>query len=353
MTTDQVEQPNDKHSSDESVYDIITYIGEVNRTGYDLLCDNVREFKTPDATRAYFIPITFGGDPNAGYRIARALGHIYHDEVIALVPDACKSAGTLMCIGMNELVICDRGELGPLDIQLSKKDELFELTSGLDIVQAINFLQNSSQEIFRDMLIDLKINGGLGTKLAAELASDITTGLISPIASQIDPIKLGEHQRAMNIATAYGRRLNQKFKNTSDSQILRLLSDYPAHGFVIDRKEAGELFSRVRAPEPAEERIAEGTLSVALQNGFHPGSRQPAVTVASLPKMLGYLDDMISEQQNNEGLGNGITPTDVEPGSSAAESDSKPDEGCERAPGADKKGSARNTEATEAPPEAE
>ena len=42
------------------------------------------------------------------------------------IPRRCKSAGTLLLIGATSLIISDRGELGPLDVQLSKPDEIFE-----------------------------------------------------------------------------------------------------------------------------------------------------------------------------------------------------------------------------------
>lgn len=63
------------------------------------------------------------GDPNAGYRIGRALQHNY-DDVTLLVVGPCKSAGTLIAIAANKLVIGDMGELGPLDIQLKKMMKL-------------------------------------------------------------------------------------------------------------------------------------------------------------------------------------------------------------------------------------
>ncbi|WP_444914659.1 hypothetical protein [Microbulbifer sp. TRSA007] len=277
-----------KHEDKE--FDVIAYSGMVSRSGYDQLCDHLRDYKSSTATKAYLIPLTVGGDPDAGYRIARAIGHLYPDDVRALIPDVCKSAGTLMCIGANELVICDKGELGPLDIQLSKKDEIFELASGLDISQAIAAIQSASMVTFRHLLFELKLEGGLGTKLAAELASNLTSGLFAPIAAQIDPIRLGEHQRAMNIADAYGQRLNRKFSNTTDEQIRQLLSAYPTHGFVIDRKEAAELFSRVREPSKEEALIGEVARRAMLSSGTSPESYDPKVRVFKLEEILRHMN---------------------------------------------------------------
>jgi ClpP class serine protease len=39
----------------------------------------------------------------------------------------CKSAGTLIALGANELAFGEHGELGPLDVQIAKRDEVLGL----------------------------------------------------------------------------------------------------------------------------------------------------------------------------------------------------------------------------------
>lgn len=230
--------------------DAYLYMGTVDFNGHEQLTDLI-EKKENLKDIVYFLPVTLGGNPDAGFRISRALGHYYPKGVKCFISDICKSAGTLMAVGASELIISNKGELGPLDIQIQKKEEIFEMSSGLDIIQALRILQDTAQNAFKDYLIDLRVSG-LGTKLAAHIASEMATSLVAPIASQIDPAKLGEHQRALRIAAVYGSRLNEKFKNTTPSGIDQLLVGYPTHGFVIDRKEATTLFKRVRAPNTEE-----------------------------------------------------------------------------------------------------
>ncbi|MET0105679.1 MAG: hypothetical protein ABW072_11120 [Sedimenticola sp.] len=239
-------------------YDYILYTGSISRKGYVQLSELLETKSASDGrTKGYLIISTTGGSPDAGFRIARALGHHYPDDFKLMVPDICKSAGTLIAVGANELVISDRGELGPLDVQFQKKEELFEMSSGLDIIQSMVVLQDQVKIAFREYLLDIRLGAGLGTKIAAKLASEMATSLVSPITSQIDPLRLGEHQRALRIATAYGTRLNHKFKNTTSDQIDKLLTHYPSHSFVIDRKEASNLFSRVRGPNEEESLIEQ------------------------------------------------------------------------------------------------
>lgn len=240
----------------------IYYSGPIQRSGYEKLTDIVESVDR--STRCCLILTTTGGDPDAAFRMGRALGH-YYEHTTCFVPDICKSAGTLLAIAAHELVIADTGELGPLDIQLSKPDEMFERSSGLVLPSALEKLESLAIQSFRDFVTDIKVGGGVSTKLASEVATNLTSALVEPIVSQIDPLRLGEHNRAMQIAFHYGDRLNRKFKNLKKHAIVRLVSGYPHHGFVIDRKEASELFVSVRAPNDIESGL-HATLNDAIAN---------------------------------------------------------------------------------------
>lgn len=229
--------------------DMIVYVGDINRGGYNALCDTIHDHKLHN--KVSLILITFGGDPNAGFRIARALQHHYEDISI-MIPSACKSAGTLVCTGANNLIISDTGELGPLDIQMNKSTELFENTSGLDLPQAFSALEINVKDTLKNTLIDMRMGGKLSTKIAAEIATTLVTGIYAPIYAQIDPLRLGEMHRATMIAHKYGSMLAEKGKNINLQEINSLLLSYPSHGFVIDRKEARNLFKNVKAPDEQE-----------------------------------------------------------------------------------------------------
>jgi hypothetical protein len=225
--------------------DVIVYTGAINSSGYRSVCEALDKKGSSDVLLVLATP---GGDPHAGFRIARALQHAY-GEFEALVPRYCKSAGTLILVGAKTLYLDDMSELGPLDIQVKKGDELIGRNSGLDIFQAVNYLQNQSMEAFRTYLLELTRDAGLSTRVASDIASRLTTGLFEPIAAQIDPIKLAEMQRATEIAFEYGNRLNEKSGNMRSIGLQKLVTGYPSHGFVIDRKEAKTIFIDVKRPE--------------------------------------------------------------------------------------------------------
>ncbi|NJS16907.1 MAG: hypothetical protein HC787_08765, partial [Nostocaceae cyanobacterium CSU_2_110] len=141
-----------------------------------------------------------------------------------------------------------------LDVQVTKDDD-FRSESVLDIQQALSVIGSQAFEMFESYLLKL-ISGTqalITTRTAADIASSMAVNLLSPISSQIDPLRLGEMNRLMNIALAYGQRL----KPESIEVIKNLIYNYPSHSFVIDYEEAKKLFSDVREPMDLEYELEE------------------------------------------------------------------------------------------------
>lgn len=240
---------------------------------------------------------TYGGDPDAAYRIARCLRHHY-EHVRLVIPSFCKSAGTLITIVADELAIGDLGELGPLDIQVRKDSELAERSSGLDIIQALEATHQHAQKAFRTALFDIR-RARLSTKLAGEFAAKVAVGVVAPLYAQIDPIRLGEMQRAMRIVHEYGQRLQRYTDSLTEDALDKLVADYPAHGFVIDRKEAAELFRTVCAPTVEEENFCI-TLWPALES---QGDYGPEFAVLPPSDVTGEDDEQASAAPSDQGEG--------------------------------------------------
>jgi Serine dehydrogenase proteinase len=236
--------------------DVLLYNGDLERP-YDRkvldLCEQRR--RRPNVL---FFLITPGGDGHAAYRIARYLQKKY-GKFSLYISGICKSAGTIVALGAHELVISDHGELGPLDIQLVKADELWETSSGLTVLQALSALQVKSFDMFEEFFLTLKQRSGgqITLKTATEIAGKLATGLFRPIYEQIDPMHLGEATRAMNIARDYGERLGKNSHNLKEDALDVLTAAYPSHGFVIDRSEAEALFKQIREPSDDESALAK------------------------------------------------------------------------------------------------
>jgi membrane-bound ClpP family serine protease len=113
---------------------------------------------------------TEGGQADTAYRIGRYLQESYSSITIA-VSGWCKSAGTLICIAAHELIVFDTGELGPLDVQIAKADELGEQSSGLAAEAAFEKLQQEAFKMFKRQLTHIKdeIAGRITFKTAADL----------------------------------------------------------------------------------------------------------------------------------------------------------------------------------------
>ena len=234
--------------------DVILVSQAIGRGLHRVLSWRIRNMQSRSKVTLFLT--TYGGDPHAGFRIARCLQHHY-GHVRVVVPSYCKSAGTLIAVSAHELAIGDLGELGPLDLQFTKPSEVLERESGLDYMQGLNVALAHAQTAFTTFLEVRRGGMRLPTSQAGELASKIACGIVAPLYSQIDPNRIGEMQRAIRIAQEYGTRLNEVGKNLKDDALERLVAEYSSHSFVIDRKEARTLFKTVDRMSQAEVKLAE------------------------------------------------------------------------------------------------
>lgn len=243
--------------------DILMFNAPIQRNrDYRLLKKVVSRNRKPNVL---MILVTSGGDPDAAYRISRCLQNHY-EKFTVCIPGICKSAGTLIALGANELAFTENGELGPLDIQLAKKDDLWDQESGLTVMTALTALHENAQDAFDHFLVSLTTRSGgrITVKTASEIAAKLTEAIYAPVSEQIDPIHMGEVSRSMAIAQHYGRRLVERGKNFDEEKLKSLISDYPSHGFVIDQEEAGNIFKRVRACTADELALIEELGSTAV-----------------------------------------------------------------------------------------
>ena len=203
----------------------------------------------PEAPNCLLLLTTFGGELEAAYRITRCIQDRYSSDSLILFTDGpCKSSGTLIALGADQIFMTDHAELGPLDTQVMVRDELGEYQSGLIDSDALGSLQ---EEVFKNFggqferLMSLG-RGNFTTQTALRIASDLTLGLFGGIYGQINPIRFGEKARAVQVALEYGQRVSST--NVQDGTLDKLAMSYPSHGFVIDRNEADSLFYEVYRP---------------------------------------------------------------------------------------------------------
>lgn len=188
-------------------------------------------------------------------------------------------------------------QLGPIDVQLRKEEEVGERRSGLVAGQAMDTLSTEAGKTFFRMFRLMRQGGlQLPTRLAAETAATMAIGIMEPIYAQLDPIRIGEIERFVNIALEYGERL--RTSNVRKDTIEQLLSGYPSHEFVIDRKEAGDLFERVEVPPDDLELVAETFIGL-----HHPTAENMSSFVQFLnppTKATTEIDDVEAEGSGND-----------------------------------------------------
>jgi hypothetical protein len=219
----------------------------------DLFLSVVRNF-TPKRENAALVLCTDGGSPDSAFQMARKLKSSYK-KLTLYVFGKCKSAGTLIALAADEIVMSEFGQFGPLDIQLSGKDEVYGQTPALDVKQALTTIAKLNADNFLECFYKLQPGRIVSTKTAAAVAEALALGLSGPIAHQIDPILIGRVDRSMQIAEAYINRLHPGFDETKKKNII---SGYPSHSFVIDFLEAKSIFSSVRCPDAKELQMEDG-----------------------------------------------------------------------------------------------
>lgn len=274
--------------------DVMLINGDIYSALQDELIAQIKSRVKKKASLA-FIMATPGGSPDCAYRLSRAIQNNYQSTT-AIVAGWCKSAGTLCVIGATEVVMSDDAELGPLDVQIARRDELGERDSGLVLSEAFINLEMHAFSLFENFLLKIKerSEGAITFKTATEISTAITKGLFEAVYRQIDPQRIGEAARSLAISEAYGSRLNVWAKNLKPIALSSMTVGYPSHGFVIDRREAGELFKRVREPNSYEKALIEAI----GYHAEHPG-KEPVVCYLNSEG-----NENEAEQQNDATKGN-------------------------------------------------
>lgn len=251
--------------------DVVVYAGDL-LPPHDRRFIRMLRFRSRRRKNLLLILATPGGIADSAYRIAHGIQRIYRTQengggsFILYVPDWCKSAGTILALGADKLIMADLAELGPIDVQLQKDEEVGTWTSGLNAFEALSTLHDQCTALYEKTFKQLRMGPlGFSTKVAADASTRLTVGMLEPIFSQIDPMRLGEITRFVNISMEYGRRL--RTANVGEETVTKLVISYPSHGFIIDRQEARELFHEVDAPDDSLELLGVRQVKAAFSNG--------------------------------------------------------------------------------------
>lgn len=190
-----------------------------------------------------FIINSPGGLADDAYRIIRTLRKSFK-TVNIIVPFWVKSAATLLSLGGTTIVMDEYGEFGPLDAQLGKeRDDSPELEreSALNDEHSLRRIEMRFKEMYETMYIRLyehkKINIPK-SELSQQLLKNLSK-FYEPLLSQINPYKLGDKRRKLDIGGQYATRILAQFSELKEPGKIRSFVDFlvdgcPDHGYVID-----------------------------------------------------------------------------------------------------------------------
>lgn len=157
---------------------------------------------------------TPGGDVDAAEKLITLLRNAVGEEgrLRIIVPDYAKSAGTLMALGANTILMSDSSELGPIDPQVSSKDG-----NGNDVIYSVLTYLNAYEEARKAL-----------NEIPDDTASRITF-------EKFDPILVRKFKSVKDRARLFAENLLKR-RGVNFSKIASELMDinrYPSHGQMI------------------------------------------------------------------------------------------------------------------------
>ncbi len=180
---------------------------------------------------------TFGGQTSAAWRLINLI-RSFGDEIEVIIPTKAMSAGTLMALGADRLVMTKQAALGPIDPSLDNHPLSPEITSA----NGNKMQMPVSAEAVRGYLEEVKKD----VKGSAAIAAVWTD-----LASRIHPIVLGEifrlggQIRAM-ATELIGRQVKDPKKQKTIIQLL--CSDSGSHDYTINRRKAEAIGLNIEKP---------------------------------------------------------------------------------------------------------
>ncbi len=190
-----------------------------------------------------------GGDAHATYKLTLEL-RSRCCQLRAVVLDYAKSAATLLILGVDGIFMGAAAELGPLDVQIEHPNREGRIVSGLDVAGALEFLGQTAVEMVLSGGGSIVTYTALSRSEVLQQTLNFTAQFLHPIVEKLDPHLIHQAANQLRVAERYAERMLRSRalppdRHLNDNQTReltqRLVSEYPAHEFIISRDEAREL----------------------------------------------------------------------------------------------------------------
>ena len=292
--------------------ELIKKIEEIR--GSSLLCyitgdrENVNTRIAPDVTQVFFrhlemfndcstidlLIYTRGGDVLTPWRLVQLIRE-YASRFNVLVPFRCYSAGTLLCLGADEIVMGKMGELGPIDPS---------------VVNAFNPPDpNNPAARIPVNIEDVYSYLALAGEKAGVCSTDQQVKAFTLLVDRIHPLALGNvHRNYMLIRSLAKKLLSMHHQPIRDGRIEHIVDHLTeklyAHSHMISRREAiEEINLPVNLPDKTLEQLMwslykDYSEELELDDPFNPseqlrGTRSDFEVVSGIVETLNGLDAFV------------------------------------------------------------
>ena len=235
---------------------------------------------------------TSGGDMLAPIRIVKLIrNHCENFEV--LVPYKAHSAGTLICLGADTIVMGKLGELTPVDP-----------TTG----HPFNPQNPANPQQRLEVSVEDLNSYLLFAKDKAEVKSEQMIEVYKLLVDKLHPLSIGNAYRAYRMARSLTERLLwlHMDKKKEDEQIKKIIKeitgDITIHAYPIDRDEATDLGLKVEKAEDELDKtmreLYEGyAMEMKLGQPFHPNELLGGKDAAEIDQAGAYLETASASYQ--------------------------------------------------------
>jgi Serine dehydrogenase proteinase len=211
------------------------------------------------AKKISLILYTRGGSTLAAWNLANLI-RMFCDDFEIIVPQKARSAGTLMCLGTNRIVMTKQATLGPIDPTL--QSPLAPQIPGASPQARAPV----SVEAVKGYLDFVKLNAGI--KNDAALAQ-----IVIDLSNKVHPLVLGEIFRAQGQIQFLADELlsHQVTDKEKKKKIVNFLcSESGSHDYTINRREGAALGLKIeKASQPLYELLTD--LSKTIQEEMELG----------------------------------------------------------------------------------
>lgn len=172
---------------------------------------------------------TRGGETLSAWSLVNLIRNFCKDfEVI--IPFHCHSAGTLICLGANRIIMTKQATLGPIDPSINgiMNPQVNINNKNVKVPVSVEFVNGYLEMVTKELKI--KNNHALST-------------IITNLSNQIHPLSLGEVQRSKTQIQMLARKLlkYQKINRKKQNEIIKFLcKESGSHDYTIYRREAKE-----------------------------------------------------------------------------------------------------------------